>query len=78
MDTDQERGSDSTPMEQRLGRITVSVFYTQNDGQYLLWDTGATVRAIWLCDATKNSWSDGTSDRYDVATDDRDLTVTSS
>ena len=36
MDTDQERGSDSTPMEQRLGRITVSVFYTQNDGQYLL------------------------------------------
>lgn len=53
MDTDQERGSDSTPMEQRLGRITVSVFYTQNDGQYLLWDTGATVRAIWLCDATK-------------------------
>lgn len=36
-------------------RITVSVYYTQNVGQCLLWGTGPTVRAIWLCDATKTA-----------------------
>ena len=52
------------------GRGTVSVYYRQSDGRYLLCDKGKPDRTIWLCDGTKTTWSDGTSYWHDGANND--------